>query len=81
MIRDKNDKTQFEFRQGVWVKFTPDPRMYRSNGELRGKIHRNDPNADFAVVEVMQENFATPAGLVLFKPTYYFVKLKDLNLI
>ena len=75
------DTIQFEFREGVWVQFTPDPRMYSSNSELRGKIHRNDPNADFAVVEVMQENFATPASLVLFKPTYYFVKLKDLNLI
>jgi hypothetical protein len=74
-----NDKTQFEFRQGDWVKFTPDPRMYSSKGELRGKIHRKDLNADFVTVEAMEENFATPAGLVLFKPTYYFVLLADLN--
>ena len=73
--------TQFEFREGAWIKFIPDPRMYNSKGELRGKIHRNVPNADFAIVEVMQENFDTPAGLVLFKPMYYFVKLTELNLI
>lgn len=76
-----NGKTQFEFRQGDWVKFIPDPRMYSSKGELRGKIHRKDLNADFVIVKVMEENFANPAGLVFFKPTYYFVSYADLNTI